>query len=499
MFDLRPRAVSIKTNERKKLSMNKKSSRILTIALAAALVAAIAIPAAAAGRAAKELTAYPGITMYMDGAELQPKDANGNPVDVFIVDGTTYLPARALTEALGGQIGFDSASYSIYMDTVAKDDKAAEYLEAYFDVTAATSFNDALKAIFGDDAAQAEDATVGAAVKAAVENCGLKELALAYPAEKTAASTTGVVGVAEATAPYVAAALNASLASGTWDFSAELNSDTAAQLLMNAVDIAGLGRNYLGKVSDPDIARKLQSAWKTFGNFDDAVLSQLGADLVIAEASTGYNLKYDGYNANFLDEYTIQYGHSDITHAVQLLALLNSEGIDAKVALEPKTSIYEYMVDWGDPTLVTNSSTYALKPIEGTERWLCYATEYDMMLEFDTMAEKNAFDALIERYSKKYSVNQNEDGSFTPSLIYGAWWNPLYSSYVPMEDEGAFTHIYDNVIRNGEYTIHPFSVVDDTAGIAAVVAEKTPDLAVELVDLYVNNAFHRYLTHVSGE
>ena len=31
------------------------------------------------------------------------------------------------------------------------------------------------------------------------------------------------------------------------------------------------------------------------------------------------------------------------------------------------------------------------------------------------------------------------------------------------------------------------------AAIAKVVAEKAPDLSVELVDLYVNNAFYRYL------
>ena len=222
-------------------------------------------------------------------------------------------------------------------------------------------------------------------------------------------------------------------------------------------------------------------------------LSSLGEQLVLAEASTGYNLKYDGYNANFLSKYTIQYGHSDFAHLLQLIPLLNREGIDAKVALEPKTSIYEYMVDWGDPTKVPSTPTYALKPIEGTERWLCYALEFDLKFEFDSMEQKNDFDRVIMTYSKKNTANQNEDGSFTPSLIYGAWWQPLYTSTVPMEDTESFSHIYDNVIRDGEYTIHPFSKDDGTEGIAAVVAEKAPELKVELVDLYVNNAFYRYL------
>ncbi len=474
--------------------MNKK--RILSVSLAVALTAALAAPAMADNLVRKTIDVDAGIGVFVDGEQVIPTNAGGNAVDVFASEGTTYLPVRAISNALGAQVSYDAESYRVNVSTLPVDDKAAQYLETYFDIKPMTgavsvnTLNAALTAIFGEEAVKADAATVAEAAKAAVINCDLAELAPVYAAKGAAPA---VSGLAEELLPYVAVAIDAGIASNTWNFAAGLDGETAAQLLMNAVNVAGKGRNYLGNVSDPDIGRKLQSAWATFGNFDDVVLSQLGADLVIAEASTGYNLKFDGYNANFLPDYTIQYGHSDITHALQLMALLKSEGIDAKVALEPKTSIYEYMVDWGDPTKVESTSTYALKPIEGTDRWLCYATEYDMMLEFDTVEDKNALDSLIETYSKKYSANQNEDGSFKTPLIAGAWWNPLYSSYVPMADAEAFTLIKDNVIRNGAYTIHPFSMVDDTDAIAKVVSEKAPDLAVELVDLYVNNAFYRYL------
>lgn len=474
--------------------MNKK--RILSVSLALALTAALALPAMADNLVRKTIDVDAGIGVFVDGQQITPTNAGGAPVDVFASDGTTYLPVRAMSNALGAQVSYDAESFRVNVSTLPVDDKAAEYLKAYFNIEPLTgavsvdAFNAALTAIFGEEAVKADAATVAAAVKAAVINCGLAELAPVY-ADKAAAPA--ISGLAEELLPYVAVAINTGIVSNTWNFTAVLDGDTATQLLMNAVNASGKGRNYLGKVSDPDIARKLQSAWATFGNFDDAVLSQLGADLVIAEASTGYNLKFDGYNANFLPAYTIQYGHSDITHAIQLMGLLQSEGIDAKVALEPKTSIYEYMVDWGDPTKVEATPTYELKPIEGTDRWLCYATEYDMMLEFDTVEDKNALDSLIETYSKKYSANQNEDGSFKTPLIAGAWWNPLYSSYVPMADAEAFTLIKDNVIRNGAFTIHPFSMVDDTEAIAKVVTEKASDLTVELVDLYVNNAFYRYL------
>lgn len=477
--------------------MNKKISRLFSITLATALTATLVLPAAA-DLVKKELAVDSGLEVYVDGDKVALTDVNGAAVEVFASEGTTYLPVRAMSNALNAQVGYNGENYTVYVDTALTDDKAAEYLNEYFGIAPMTgpislaTYNAALAAIFGEGAV-AEGISVSDAVKAAVDACGLAELASVYTEEKIAAATAGAANVCPACAPQVAAALDASLVPGTLDFGAQLDGETATQLLMNAANIAGLGRNYLGNVSDPDIYAKLQSAWATFGNFDDAVLSQLGADLVIAEASTGYNLKFDGYNANFLSDYTIQYGHSDITHAVQLIALLNGEGLDAKVALEPKTSIYEYMVEWGDPTGVESTPTYALKPIEGTERWLCYATEYDMKLEFDSVEDKNAFDAVILEYAKKNDLDYDGEADEKARLS-GAWWQPLYSSTVPMADGEAYTLIKDNVVHNGPYTIHPFSTVDGTQAIADVVAEKAPDLSVELVDLYVNKAFYNYLT-----
>ena len=478
--------------------MNKKNSRILSISLATAMTAALVIPAAA-DLVKKYLAVDAGLSVYVDGKLATPTDVNGKGVDVFAADGTTYLPVRAMSNALGSQVSYDANGYKVYVDTAKTDDKAADYLKTYFGiepmtgtVTAAT-FNAALAKIAEGVTVDGQSLSVGMAVKTAVEAAGLKELALTYSTEKSAASTAGCSNIQDAYLPYVACALDTSLASGTWDFSANLDGDTATQLLMSAVNIAGKGRNYLGNASDTDIYQKLQSAWATFGNFDDTTLSQLGADLVIAGASTGYNLKYDGYNANFLPEYTLQYGHSDITHAVQLIGLLNSEGIDAKVALEPKTSIYEYMVEWGDPAKLTMTPTYEVKSIEGG-RYLCYATEYDMKLEFDTVADKDHFDSIIGTYAKKWDSNTDSDGKPTVALLAGAWWQPLYTSTVPMKDTENFTLIKDNVVRHGAYTIHPFSTVDGTAAIAKVIKEKAPSLSVEPTDLYVNKAFYNYLT-----
>ena len=479
--------------------MNKKTSRILSVSLAVALTATLVVPALADNLVRKNLEVDSGLGLYVDGKAVTPTDAAGKTVDIFAADGTTYLPVRAMSNALGAQVGYDAENYRVYVDTAPVDEKAADYLKEYFGIepmtgtVSAAVFNAALVKVFGEDAVKMNGDRLSAAIQAAVENCGLKELAAVYSAEKMQASTAGIAKVPADDDEWrcVAAALDTSLASGTWDFTALLDGETATQLLMNAVNIAGKGRNYLGNVSDPDIYQKLQSAWATFGNFDDEKLSKLGEKLVVEGASTGYNLKYDGYNANFLPEYTLQYGHSDISHAIQLIALLNSEGIDAKVAMEPKTSIYEYMVDWGDPAKLTMTPTYEVRPLEGTDRYLCYATEYDMKLEFDTTTGKDAFDSIVNQYAKKWLDKIDENGVPTESLLTGAWFQPLYTSTVPMKDTESFTEIRDNVVHNGPYTIHPFSTVDGGGAIETVV--KAADLTVEPVPLYVNNAFYRYL------
>lgn len=47
------------------------------------------------------------VSVFMDGSELEMADVNGNPVDAFVYDGTTYLPARAISEANGNTVSWD--------------------------------------------------------------------------------------------------------------------------------------------------------------------------------------------------------------------------------------------------------------------------------------------------------------------------------------------------------------------------------------------------------
>ncbi len=60
---------------------------------------------------------YPGITIYLDGEKLVPKDVTGKVVDPFVIDGTTYLPIRAIASALGLTVDWDGETKTVLLYT----------------------------------------------------------------------------------------------------------------------------------------------------------------------------------------------------------------------------------------------------------------------------------------------------------------------------------------------------------------------------------------------
>lgn len=58
---------------------------------------------------------YRDITIILDGISLSPTDAAGNPVEPFILDGTTYLPVRAISEALDLTVAWDSVTNTVIL------------------------------------------------------------------------------------------------------------------------------------------------------------------------------------------------------------------------------------------------------------------------------------------------------------------------------------------------------------------------------------------------
>ncbi|MBQ0139853.1 MAG: hypothetical protein KBT36_11180 [Kurthia sp.] len=56
-----------------------------------------------------------GISIYVDEKLVKPTDAKGNVVEPMIYQGTTYLPVRAISNALGKDITWDGKSQSVYV------------------------------------------------------------------------------------------------------------------------------------------------------------------------------------------------------------------------------------------------------------------------------------------------------------------------------------------------------------------------------------------------
>ena len=86
------------------------------VALILSLVFIFALASTAAAVSETKITAeliYRDIKIMLNGEEIQPKDATGKDVEPFIIDGTTYLPVRAVSNALGLEVGWDDATSTV--------------------------------------------------------------------------------------------------------------------------------------------------------------------------------------------------------------------------------------------------------------------------------------------------------------------------------------------------------------------------------------------------
>ena len=55
------------------------------------------------------------VRIVIDNKELIPTDAQGNRVDPIIIDGTTYLPVRAVANAFGKAVYWDGETSTVYL------------------------------------------------------------------------------------------------------------------------------------------------------------------------------------------------------------------------------------------------------------------------------------------------------------------------------------------------------------------------------------------------
>lgn len=90
------------------------TTNTVTLTSGGTSVAPVEAAKATQGTVSASIT-YRDIAIILDGVSLSPTDAAGNHVEPFLLDGTTYLPVRAISEALDLTVTWDSATNTVIL------------------------------------------------------------------------------------------------------------------------------------------------------------------------------------------------------------------------------------------------------------------------------------------------------------------------------------------------------------------------------------------------
>lgn len=92
----------------------KCKKKIIALVLILTIILSTTVFATVGSRTAELV--YNNIKILLNGKQITPTDANGNAVEPFVIDGTTYLPVRGIASALGMNVGWDAATSSVTLD-----------------------------------------------------------------------------------------------------------------------------------------------------------------------------------------------------------------------------------------------------------------------------------------------------------------------------------------------------------------------------------------------
>lgn len=107
----------------KEKTIKEKAKGFALGMLSAAVLAGMATGAAGDKISKTAELFYNDIKICIDGSYIEPKDANGNQVAPFIMDGTTYLPVRAVAGAFGKDVEWDADTQTVFLGAKPGDNK----------------------------------------------------------------------------------------------------------------------------------------------------------------------------------------------------------------------------------------------------------------------------------------------------------------------------------------------------------------------------------------
>ncbi len=92
-----------------------EKTKYVALGMILATLTCMSVQVAFAELVTKNITVSKGVTLYIDDVKFTPKDSNGNIIEPFIYNGTTYLPVRAVGEAVDKAITWEQSTNSVYI------------------------------------------------------------------------------------------------------------------------------------------------------------------------------------------------------------------------------------------------------------------------------------------------------------------------------------------------------------------------------------------------
>ena len=360
---------------------------------------------------------------------------------VTVVKEEKKVPVRNAADTIDAGALSEEISLTENIDDTEDIEKTTEYLACYFDISLEKDgFIGGLKKIcpsyaevngeeesieetteekVSEENNQVEKVLSGAEmVKASVVSAGKESLAQTYSDEKVT-ERLEFYGIHETKKKksdtdselkkYIACALDLGMIDEETvqnAISGELTEEEQTELLMSVANICGKGRNYIGYSNDENIYADLRFLYGLYPAFTEEKLCEIATIALEDKNVQECVLKKAEYDARFLPALTICYSHESLEHMEQLIGLLNSENIVAKVQLEPKMVITKEDVEKAEEAKAESEDS--AESLEEKRVESIGILKYDLVFEFETQEDMMHFCDVVEKYAK-VQVAETED------------------------------------------------------------------------------------------
>ena len=260
------------------------------------------------------------------------------------------------------------------------------------------------------------------------------------------------------------------------DMHSSLTKDFAYHLLFKTTLFVNNKKKFIGYVTEPDIISRLEEKWNSPGMIPNPDIEKVMNDLIRKKIISGYHIKMSEEVANFDHHLKITYTHDNFKHVKQLVGLIISENIQAKINIEKKHSTFIYYNEWD---ITENLS---VEPIND-KIFLASRLESDIVFEFASPDKKDHFRAVTNDFAKKeYNRSKN--------ILFQSWYEPLITSDVPLN---SYNRIKEITIQHGSYLILTFVAEETLTKAVNKMSEFYEKSMIRSRSVWVNDDFYLYL------